>query len=181
MDFSGGTGVLVRDSTEADMATVLDIYTHHVLTGLATFEETPPSLDEMKSRRVAVLGARLPYLVADHDGEVVGYAYATSYRPRPAYRFSIEDSVYVRDGLAGKGIGGALLGELIGRCSQGPWRQMLAVIGNSGNEGSIALHSRMGFTHAGTFKSVGFKLGRWVDTVLMQRPLGSGDETLPDQ
>ena len=179
MDSSGRSDVVIRDADEADMAGVLDIYIHHVLHGLATFEETPPRLDEMKSRREAVLAAGLPYLVAELEGEVVGYAYATSYRPRPAYRFAIEDSVYVRDGLTGNGIGSALLGELIERCSKGPWRQMLAVIGNSGNEGSIALHGRMGFSHAGTFKSVGFKLGRWVDTVLMQRPLGEGDETLP--
>jgi len=172
-------GVTVRDAGEADMDAVLAIYMHHVLHGLATFEETPPSLDEMRARRAAVLAAVLPYLVAESEGRVVGYAYATAYRPRPAYRFSIEDSVYVADGLAGKGIGSALLGELIARCEKGPWRQMLAVIGNSGNEGSIALHRRMGFAHAGTFTSVGFKLGRWVDTVLMQRPLGGGDTTLP--
>ena len=173
------TSVTVRDAGEADMAAVQAIYAHHVLHGLATFEEVPPAAEEMVARRAAVLAARLPYLAAELDGQVVGYAYATAYRPRPAYRFSIEDSVYVADGLAGTGIGSALLGELIARCEKGPWRQMLAVIGNSGNEGSIALHRRMGFTHAGTFTSVGFKLGRWVDTVLMQRPLGAGDTTLP--
>ncbi|TYR30618.1 N-acetyltransferase [Mesorhizobium microcysteis] len=169
----------VRDATEADMDAVCAIYAHHVLHGLATFEEVPPSVDEMKTRRAAVLAAGLPYLVAELEGRIVGYAYATAYRPRPAYRFSIEDSVYVEDGLAGNGIGSGLLTALIARCETGPWRQMLAVIGNSGNEGSIALHKRMGFTHTGTFKSVGFKLGRWVDTVLMQRPLGEGDATLP--
>lgn len=174
-------GVTVRDAYEADMDAVLAIYTHHVLHGLATFEETPPSLDEMKARRRAVLAAGLPYLVAESAGRVVGYAYATAYRPRPAYRFSIEDSVYVADGLGGQGIGSALLRDLIARCETGPWRQMLAVIGNSGNEGSIALHRRMGFEEAGVFRSVGFKLGRWVDTVLMQRPLGAGDGALPDR
>lgn len=171
--------VFVRDAAESDMEAVLAIYAHHVLHGLATFEETPPALDEMKARRAGVLAAGLPYLVAEAEGRILGYAYATAYRPRPAYRFSIEDSVYVADGLGGKGIGSALLGELIARCENGPWRQMLAVIGNSGNEGSIGLHRRMGFSHAGTFRSVGFKLGRWVDTVLMQRALGEGDASLP--
>lgn len=175
------TSVIVRDAGEADMAAIRAIYAHHVLHGLATFEEVPPAVEEMVARRAAVLAAGLPYLAAELDGRVVGYAYATAYRPRPAYRFSIEDSVYVADGLAGKGIGSALLRELIARCEKGPWRQMLAVIGNSGNEGSIALHRRMGFAHAGTFTSVGFKLGRWVDTVLMQRPLGAGDTTLPSE
>ena len=173
------TNVTVRDAGESDMAAIRAIYAHHVLHGLATFEEVPPAVEEMLARRAAVLAAGLPYLAAELDGRVVGYAYATAYRPRPAYRFSIEDSVYVADGLAGKGIGSALLGELIARCEKGPWRQMLAVIGNSGNEGSIALHRRMGFADAGTFTSVGFKLGRWVDTVLMQRSLGAGDTTLP--
>ena len=173
------TSVTVRDAGESDVAAIRGLYAHHVLHGLATFEEVPPAAEEMLARRAAVLAAGLPYLAAELDGQVVGYAYATAYRPRPAYRFSIEDSVYVADGLAGKGIGSALLGELIARCEKGPWRQMLAVIGNSGNEGSIALHRRMGFAHVGTFTSVGFKLGRWVDTVLMQRSLGAGDTTLP--
>lgn len=172
-------GVAVRDAAEADMEAVLAIYARHVLEGLATFEEEPPLLDEMKARRASVLAAGLPYLVAEMDGRVVGYAYATAYRPRPAYRFSIEDSVYVEDGLGRRGVGSALLAALIARCEKGPWRQMLAVIGNSGNEGSITLHRRMGFRHVGTFTSVGFKFGGWVDTVLMQRPLGEGDETLP--
>jgi phosphinothricin acetyltransferase len=173
--------VLVRDAAEADMAAVEAIYAHHVLHGLATFEEVPPSLEELLRRRSAVLALGLPYLVAEVDGKVVGYSYAGSYRPRPAYRYTIEDSVYVADGLAGRGIGTALLQSLIARCESGPWRQMLAVIGNSGNEGSIALHRRMGFRYAGRLKSVGFKFGRWVDSVLMRRPLGTGDATLPMQ
>ncbi|MCC8964926.1 N-acetyltransferase [Bradyrhizobium sp. Pear76] len=176
---AGGNGVVVRDVTDGDMADVQGIYAHHVLNGLATFEEVPPTVDEMRSRRNAVLAAGLPYLVAELDGRVAGYCYATSYRPRPAYRHTIEDSVYVADGLHGRGIGVALLQELIVRAEAGPWRQMLAVIGNSGNAGSIALHRRMGFQPAGTLMSVGFKLGQWVDTVLMQRPLGPGASTLP--
>jgi L-amino acid N-acyltransferase YncA len=171
--------VIVRDATEADMAAVQIIYAHHVLHGLATFEEVPPSTDELLTRRRSVLGLGLPYLVAEMDGRIVGYSYATTYRPRPAYRHTIEDSVYVAAGFEGRGIGRALLGALIARCETGPWRQMLAVIGNSGNAGSIALHRSLGFETAGTLKAVGFKLGRWVDTVLMQRALGEGSGTVP--
>lgn len=170
----------IRDANEADMTAVEAIYAHHVLNGIATFETTPPSANELNDRREAVRAAGLPYLVADVDSRVLGYAYATSYRPRPAYRYTVEDSVYVADGYGGHGIGSALLGELIRRCEAGPWRQMLAVIGNSGNEGSIALHRRLGFETVGTFKSAGFKFGGWVDTVLMQRPLGEGDGSLPN-
>ncbi|MCC8958211.1 N-acetyltransferase [Bradyrhizobium sp. Pear77] len=176
---AGNNGVVVRDATDDDMADVQGIYAHHVLNGLATFEEVPPTVDEMRSRRNAVVAAGLPYLVAEVDGLVAGYCYATAYRPRPAYRHTIEDSVYVSDGLRGRGIGVALLQGLIARAEAGPWRQMLAVIGNSGNVGSIALHRRMGFEMVGTLRSVGFKLGQWVDTVLMQRPLGPGASTLP--
>lgn len=170
---------VIRDATESDMAAVQAIYAHHVLHGLATFEETPPSTDQLLSRRSSVLAVGLPYLVAEHEGQIVGYSYATSYRPRPAYRHTIEDSVYVLDGLGGQGIGTALLGKLIARCEAGQWRQMLAVIGDSGNSGSIALHRRLGFQPAGALKSVGFKLGQWVDTVLMQRLLGAGDSAPP--
>ncbi|AUC96579.1 GNAT family N-acetyltransferase [Bradyrhizobium sp. SK17] len=176
---AGIDGVVVRDATDGDMADVQGIYAHHVLNGLATFEEVPPAVDEMRGRRSAVLAAGLPYLVAELEGRVVGYAYATSYRPRPAYRHTIEDSVYVTDGLHGRGIGVALLEALIARTEAGPWRQMIAVIGNSGNAGSIALHRRMGFEMVGTLRSVGFKLGQWVDTVLMQRSLGTGASRLP--
>ncbi|MFC7399865.1 GNAT family N-acetyltransferase [Chelatococcus sp. GCM10030263] len=171
--------ITVRDAHTEDMATIQAIYAHHVLHGLATFEEVPPSVEEMVARRTAVLERGLPYLAAEVDGAVVGYSYATAYRPRPAYRHTIEDSVYVAEGLGGRGIGRALLSALIDRCETGPWRQMLAVIGNSGNEGSIALHRRLGFQPVGTLTSVGFKLGQWVDTVLMQRPLGRGDATPP--
>ena len=181
---AGGTAeaasaIAVRDAADADMEAVAAIYAHHVLHGLATFEEVPPSVEELTARRQAVVAAGLPWLVAEADGGIAGYAYATPYRPRAAYRYAIEDSVYVENGLGGRGVGSALLGALISRCEVGPWRQMLAVIGDSGNEGSIALHRRMGFAHVGTFVSVGFKHGRWVDTVLMQRPLGEGDGTLP--
>ena len=170
----------IRNAMEADMAAVLEIYTPHVLYGLSTFEETPPTADEMATRFAMVKGLGLPYLVAELDAKVVGYAYATTYRPRAAYRHTIEDSVYVASGLAGRGVGATLLSALIARCEEGPWRQMLAVIGNSGNAGSIALHSRLGFQPIGTLSNVGFKLGQWVDTVLMQRPLGEGGSSLPE-
>ncbi len=170
---------LVRDADAADMAAVQRIYAHHVLHGLATFEETAPSIEEMAARRGAALDLGLPYLVAEAADEILGYCYATPYRPRPAYRYAIEDSVYVADGLGGRGVGTALLGALIERCEAGPWRQMLAVIGDSGNRASIALHRRLGFALMGTLRSVGFKFGRWVDTPIMQRALGAGDRSLP--
>lgn len=171
--------LVVRPADAADMEAVRAIYAHHVLHGVATFELQPPSVDEMRARRAAVLDAGLPYLVADSGGCIVGYCYATAYRPRPAYRHTLEDSVYVADGCGGKGIGSALLEALVARCEAGPWRQMIAVIGDSGNAGSISLHRRLGFEPAGTLRCVGFKLGRWVDTVLMQRALGEGAASLP--
>jgi phosphinothricin acetyltransferase len=170
---------LVRESAEQDLAAIAEIYAHHVRSGLASFEEVPPTLAELQLRRSAVLDSALPYLVAELDGEVAGYAYASGYRSRSAYRYTIEDSVYVADTVRGRGIGAALLAALLERCEAGPWRQMLAVIGDSGNAASIALHRRYGFELVGTFTAVGFKLGRWVDTVLMQRALGSGARAAP--
>lgn len=178
-DDSSNTMVHIRDADKTDMNAVRAIYAHYVLHGLATFEEEPPTEEELNIRRDGVIAAGLPYLVAEYDGRILGYCYATAYRPRPAYRYTIEDSVYVADGHGGRGIGAALLSALVERCEAGPWRQMLAVIGNSGNEGSIALHRRLGFETVGTLQSVGFKLGRWVDTVVMQRSLGQADRTLP--
>jgi phosphinothricin acetyltransferase len=173
--------VLVRDAKEQDMPAIQRIYEHYVLNGIATFEEIPPTVEEMLARRRTVLTLGLPYLVAEIDGGVVGYTYATSYRPRPAYRHTIENSVYVSRDQRGRRIGTALLGRLILHCEMGPWRQMLAVIGHSENIGSIALHRRMGFQSVGTLVSVGYKLGRWVDTVLMQRALGPADSAPPSQ
>jgi len=147
--------------------------------GLASFEEAAPGVEELRKRRAAVLASGLPYIVAELDGAIVGYAYATQYRARSAYRHSLEDSVYVREGRGGLGVGSALLAELIARCQRGPWRQMVAVIGDSGNAASIGLHRKHGFRVVGTLVAVGFKFGRWVDSVLMQRELGEGDRTLP--
>ncbi len=163
------------------MPAIQAIYAQSVLHGLASFEETPPTAREMLSRWHAVIALGLPYLAAEQDGRVVGYAYATAYHARSGYRCTIEDSVYVADSMQGQGIGRALLTALVAACEAGPWRQMIAIIGDSGNRGSIALHESLGFRLVGTFEAVGFKLGRWVDTVLMQRPLGGGSDTLPQQ
>jgi L-amino acid N-acyltransferase YncA len=171
----------VRDALEADMAAVRDLYGHYVLHSLATFEETPPTLDDMLARRRASVDLGLPYLVAEGGGAIAGFSYAGLYRSRPAYRYAIEDSVYVADSQTGRGIGSALLGELIARCERGPWRQMVAVVGDSANSGSIALHRRFGFQLVGTLRSVGLKHGQWVDTPILQRGLGLGDEQLPEE
>jgi phosphinothricin acetyltransferase len=171
---------LVRDASETDMDAVQAIYAHHVRFGSASFEEVPPDAAEMHARRAGVLALGLPYLVAEAGGRLVGYCYASRYRPRPAYRYAIEDSVYVADGFGGQGIGSALLGALIARCEAGPWRQMLAVIGDRANLGSIGLHRRFGFRAVGTFASIGYKHGRWLDSVLMQRAIGEGDATQPE-
>ncbi|AKJ67085.1 GCN5 family acetyltransferase [Pandoraea thiooxydans] len=172
-------GLIVRNATEADLPAIQQIYAHHVRHSLASFEEVPPDLAELRARRAAVLGHGLPYLSAEQDGTVVGYCYATPYRTRPAYRHTIEDSIYIAPELAGRGIGRALLSALIARCESGPWRQMIAVIGNSGNAGSVGLHRALGFRLVGTFEGVGFKHGQWVNTVLMQRALGDGMDSPP--
>jgi len=171
----------VRDALQADMAAVRDLYVHYVLHSLATFEETPPTFDDMLARRRASVDLGLPYLVAEVGGAIAGFAYAGLYRSRPAYRYAIEHSVYVADGQTGRGIGSALLGELIARCERGPWRQILAVVGDSTNAGSIALHRRFGFELVGTLRSVGLKHGQWVDTPILQRGLGLGDDQLPGE
>ncbi|MGA2485938.1 MAG: N-acetyltransferase family protein [Roseiarcus sp.] len=177
---TGVGSLVVRDAAEADMEAVARIYAHHVERGLATFEEAAPTDEEMRARRLKVLAVGAPYLVAEIDGEIVGYCYAAPYHARPAYRHTLEDSVYVAPGRGGRGIGGALLAELIARCEAGPWRWMVAIIGDSGNSASIALHRRYGFEPVGTLRSVGFKHGRWVDTPIMQRVLGPGDSRPPD-
>lgn len=178
-DIKPATDLVIRDAREADMARIQRIYAHHVLHGIASFEEEAPTIEQMLARRRDVLRQGLPFLAAELDGAVIGYSYAAAYRARSGYRHTIEDSVYLADGLAGHGVGRALLAALIERCELGPWRQMIAVIGDSGNQASIRLHSKLGFKLAGTLRSVGFKLGRWVDSVLMQRELGPGDAAPP--
>jgi phosphinothricin acetyltransferase len=164
---------VVRNSREQDMPGVQAIYGFHVLHGLASFEEEPPSVDEMTRRRADVLDRNLPYLVAEQDGQVVGYSYAAPYRSRPAYRFTVENSVYVDHRLTRRGIGCALLSALIAQCIEARCHQMVAVIGDSANMASISLHERFGFLHVGILQAVGCKFGRWVDSVLMQRVLAT--------
>jgi L-amino acid N-acyltransferase YncA len=167
--------LLVRPSHPADLVAIQAIYAQAVLHGTGTFELDPPPLDEMARRRDEVLARGLPWLVAEADGAVLGYAYAAPFRPRPAYRYSLEDSIYLAPQAQGRGIGRLLLAELLARCQAHGARQMLAVIGDSGNEASVALHRALGFRPAGTLASVGWKFGRWLDVVLMQRALGPGD------
>lgn len=173
--------LILRDARESDMPAVQAIYAHHVIHGTASFELEPPTVEQMLQRRADICANGLPYLIAEREGEVVGYAYATPYRPRPAYRFTVEDSVYVREGMAGFGIGHALLAAVIQHCTASSRRQMVAIIGNSENSASIRLHARLGFRQVGVFESVGFKHGRWLDTVIMQRELGEGASTTPDR
>ena len=169
----------VRAAAQGDLAAIHGIYAHHVLRGLATFEEVPPDLEEMRRRHQDVTGRGLPYLVAAERGEILGYGYCAPYRARSAYRYALEDSIYIKDGHLGKGIGTRLLGELLRICAGLGYRQVVAVIGDSANAGSIALHARLGFLRVGTLRSTGFKFGRWVDSVMMQRPLGAGDGAPP--
>ncbi len=169
----------IRDSQAGDIAAIQAIYAHHVLHGLASWEETPPDVPEMTKRRDAIVGDGFPYLVALLEGEVVGYAYASKYRPRPAYRHTVENSVYVMENRVGHGIGKTLLASLIARCAEQGFRRMVAIIGDSGNAPSIALHAKAGFHHVGIIPSCGFKHGKWLDQVIMQLPLGPGDTTLP--
>jgi L-amino acid N-acyltransferase YncA len=171
--------LVVRDSIDADMPAVQRIYAYYVLHGLGSFEEKPPSVSELQRRRKDVLGRGLPYLVAEIDGAVVGYSYASVYRTRSAYRYTVEDSVYVDEAFGRRGVGRALLSALIARCEASGWRQMIAVIGDSANTASIGLHESLGFRHVGTLQAVGFKFDRWVDSVLMQRELGAGGRTPP--
>ena len=166
--------LFVRPANSADLAAITAIYGHHVVHGRGSFELDAPDLAEMTRRHAAVLAQHLPYLVASQGTQVLGFAYANAFRPRPAFRFLAEDSVYIHHDHGGKGLGRALLAELMRRCEVLGIRQMLAVIGDSANTGSIALHQRLGFAKVGQLKTSGRKHGKWLDTVLMQRPLGRG-------
>jgi len=169
----------IRPATAADLPAVTEIYEHAVLYGTATFELIPPDLGEMSRRFKALMDGGFPYLVAMRDGTVAGYAYAGPYRPRPAYRFTVENSVYLRPSIHRRGIGLHLMLRLIGECEARGYRQMIAVIGDSANAGSIGVHTKTGFRMIGTHPDVGLKFGRWLDTVMMQRPLGEGATTIP--
>ena len=171
--------MLVRPAAPQDLPAIHAIYAHHVLHGLASFEEVPPPLQEMRRRFEEVTGSGLPYLTAEEGGEVLGYGYCSLYRTRSAYRYTLEDSIYVKEGSQRKGIGKAVLAQLIERCTALKYRQIIAVIGDSANAGSIAVHASLGFVRAGNLRSTGYKFGRWVDSVLMQLPLGEGDGTKP--
>ncbi|MBI5260034.1 MAG: N-acetyltransferase [Burkholderiales bacterium] len=171
--------LLIRPSTTADLPAITAIYAHNVLTGTGTFELEAPDEAEMARRRDDVVGKGLPWLVALAQGRVLGYAYANHFRPRRAYRFCLEDSIYLDQDARGQGVGRLLLTELISRCEVLGARQMLAVIGDSANAGSIGLHAALGFVHTGVLKSSGWKFDRWLDVVLMQRSLGVGDNTAP--
>lgn len=172
--------VLIRPSREADLPAIQAIYAYAVAHGTGTFETEAPSIEEMSKRRAEVLSRQLPWLVAEAEGQVLGYAYANYFRPRLAYRFCVEDSIYLHADQQGKGLGRLLLAELIARCEQAGARQMLAVIGDSENKGSIGLHQAMGFQASGTLNSAGWKFGRWLDVVMMQRSLGQGDQSQPE-
>lgn len=176
--------VRVRESQDSDLPRIHAIYSHHVRTGLGSFEETPPDLAEMARRRAEILARGLPYLVAELadpaiPGGIAGYAYAGPYRPRSAYRYSVEDSIYTAPEAQRRGVGRMLLDELIERCTALGYRQMVAVIGDSANQGSIGVHEAAGFKKVANLPAIGLKFGRWVDSVMMQRPLGEGQTTLP--
>lgn len=171
--------IIIRPATPADIAAITRIYAEAVVNGTASFEIEPPHEAEMTRRQAALLNNGYPYLTAEIEGLVAGYAYAGPYRSRPAYKWSVEDSIYVAPQMHRKGIGGLLLRRLVAESEQRGFRQMIAVIGDSAQIGSIAVHERAGFSHIGTLRSVGFKHGKWLDTVLMQRALGKGDTTTP--
>ena len=174
--------LLVRDATDADMHAIHAIYAHHVTHGFGSFEEIPPDLAEMVRRRADVLSRGLPYLVAENrEGRVLGFSYAAPYRLRTAYRYTVEDSIYVAPEAVGQGVGSRLLKALIARATKLGYRQMIAVIGDSGNRGSIRVHASQGFRKSAVMQGIGFKLGRWVDSVLMQRPLGPGNRRKPSR
>ncbi len=176
---SGDDRPTIRPSRDNDIAAIAAIYAHHVLHGVGTFEEIPPSTEEIGRRRGDIVARGLPYLVAERGGRVVGYCYAGPFRPRSGYRFTLEDSVYVDPAEIGRGIGRALLTPVLAGCEELGYRQVVAVIGGRETVASIRLHEALGFAHKGVFEAVGFKFGRWVDIVLMQRVLGAGSDTLP--
>lgn len=171
--------VKIRPASLDDLPAITAIYSHHVLHGLASFEVEPPDVGQMTQRFSAIRVLGLPYFVAETGGKLAGYAYAAVYRTRPAYRYTVEDSVYVDNEHAGHGVGSALMPALIDGCAAAGRRQIIAVIGDSANHASIRLHAKFGFQHVGTLPAVGFKFGRWVDSVLMQKDVGDGQRSAP--
>jgi L-amino acid N-acyltransferase YncA len=175
-----GSELLIRPSRDGDVGAIAAIYGHHVLHGIASFEEVPPDEAEMARRRAELIARDFPYLVAERAGKIVGYCYAGPYRTRIGYRFTVEDSIYIDPGEVGRGIGRALLVPVIERVTEQGYRQMIAVIGGSETLPSIRLHAALGFAHIGVFPGVGYKFGRWIDSVYMQRALGPGNANLPE-
>jgi len=171
--------VQLRPAQVEDLPAIHSIYAHHVLHGLASFEEEPPSVAELERRYRDVTGRGLPYLVAEYGIDIAGYGYCAPYRARSAYRYALEDSIYIRQDMTGRGVGKRLLEELVRQSEALGYRQLVAVIGDSANTASIGVHAACGFLRVGTLRSVGFKFGRWVDSVYMQRPLGPGDASRP--
>ncbi len=176
-----GANFAIRPSQDDDVKAIAAIYRHHVLHGLGSFEEVPPEPDDIARRRKEILSRGLPYLVAEQSGRVLGYCYAGPYRSRAAYRFTLEDSIYIDQAEVGRGLGRALLASLLDRCAELGYRQMVAVIGGSDTWPSLRLHAALGFTRIGVLPAVGFKFGSWVDIVLMQRALGLGATTAPEE
>ncbi len=170
---------IIRPSRDTDVPAITAIYTHHVLTGTGTFEIEPPSAADMAQRRADVLSKGLPYLVAEHQGQLLGFAYCNWFKPRPAYRFSAEDSIYLAQQALGQGVGRALLAELALQAERAGLRKLIAVIGDSANAGSIGVHRCVGFEPVGVLKSCGWKFDRWLDVVLMEKSLGLGDRQPP--
>jgi phosphinothricin acetyltransferase len=171
----------IRPAADTDLAAITAIYAHHVLHGTGTFETTPPDQTDMKARRADVLSKGLPYLVLEDAGTVIGFAYCNWFKPRPAYRFSAEDSIYLAPTAAGKGLGRLLLTELMAQAERCGVRKLIAVIGDSANTGSVGVHRSCGFEPAGVLRSCGWKFERWLDVVLMERSIGLGDSTAPAQ
>jgi L-amino acid N-acyltransferase YncA len=170
----------IRPSRDEDLAAITAIYAHHVLTGTGTFETDPPTEADMAGRRADVLSKSLPYLVAEDAGEVLGFAYCNWFKPRPAYRYSAEDSIYLADSARGQGLGAKLLAALSQAAEAVGVRKFIAVIGDSANAGSVGVHRSQGFTHVGVFKDCGWKFGQWRDVVLMEKVLGEGSTTNPE-
>ena len=169
----------IRPSTEDDIPAISAIYAHHVLTGTGTFETTPPTEDDMRNRRADVLAKGLPYLVAEIEGKVAGFAYCNWFKPRPAYRFSAEDSIYLAPEAHGKGLGKLLLTELMAQAERCGVRKLIAVIGDSANAGSIGVHTSCGYAQVGVIAACGWKFDRWLDIVLMEKAIGAGHSAPP--
>jgi len=174
------SSITIRPSRDEDVAQITAIYAHHVLHGTGTFETEPPSAADMAARRTDVLAKNLPYLVAEQGGEVMGYAYCNWFKPRPAYRFSAEDSIYIADAARGQGVGARLLSALEQAAEAVGVRKLIAVIGDSANAGSVGVHRKQGFNHVGTIKDCGWKFGEWRDIVLMEKVIGEGSSTRPE-